>query len=118
MKDDQDLVVTFTLQYGREVHSSPKLFDVVELKGNWLAVIMELVEGERVEDDEEKPMCQKFYKEVVLPKLMKKGYVHGDLRLANVMRRNGKYMLLDYDWAGKSGEVHFPLNLNYDLNWP
>ncbi|CAG8704869.1 15526_t:CDS:1, partial [Acaulospora colombiana] len=56
------------------------------------------------------------------------GFVHGDLRGANVMvRKNWKentaeqdlgVMLLDFDWAGEAGKVRYPANLNCQLYRP
>ena len=31
---------------------------------------------------------------------------------------NGKLLIIDYDWAGTTATVHFPLDLNTELNWP
>ena len=43
------------------------------------------------------------------------GYVYGDLRDTNLMvRKDGQsgFMLVDFDWAGKFGEVCYPMNVN------
>jgi hypothetical protein len=43
------------------------------------------------------------------------GYVHGDLCDTNIMvRKNGQsgFMLVDFDWVGKIGEVCYPMNVN------
>ncbi len=45
------------------------------------------------------------------------GFVHGDLRNCNMMkakdRANPKgVLLLDFDWAGKAGEVLYPGDIN------
>ncbi|KIJ63840.1 hypothetical protein HYDPIDRAFT_67875, partial [Hydnomerulius pinastri MD-312] len=50
-----------------------------------------------------------------LTRLHQKGYVHGDVRDTNIMvsRSNkAKFMLVDFDWAGKIGEVRYPMNVN------
>lgn len=50
-------------------------------------------------------------------RLHQAGYVHGDLRDTNLMvRENGQsgFMLMDFDWAGKIGEVCYPMNVNTD----
>lgn len=42
-------------------------------------------------------------------------YVHG---VANIIKSGGKFIVLDYDWAGKDGIVRFPSDLNTKLPWP
>jgi hypothetical protein len=45
------------------------------------------------------------------------GFVHGDLRDANLFVRAGKpemIMLVDYDWGGKHGEASFPTRLLHE----
>ncbi|KAF8646503.1 hypothetical protein AX16_007180 [Volvariella volvacea WC 439] len=51
--------------------------------------------------------------------LHSKGFVHGDLRNVNVFVRDDDdtgtstdFQLLDFDWAGRVGEVRYPINLN------
>ena len=42
--------------------------------------------------------------------------VHGDLRDANILCKEGSVMLVDFDWGGKDGEVCYPTpNLNEEL---
>ena len=44
--------------------------------------------------------------------LHEKGYVHGDLRLCNIIfHGDGTAHLIDFDWAGKFGEATFPVNV-------
>ncbi|KAK7437958.1 hypothetical protein VKT23_018393 [Stygiomarasmius scandens] len=43
------------------------------------------------------------------------GYVHGDVRDTNVMVRSdgeAEFMLVDFDWSGRIGEVFYPMNIN------
>lgn len=49
-----------------------------------------------------------------LRQLHDKGLVHGDVRDVNVLvARSGepKFMLVDFDWAGRMGEVRYPMNV-------
>ena len=50
------------------------------------------------------------------------GLVHGDLRGVNMMKSTkvGEtvIMLLDFDWAGKYGEVRYPGVINLSVNRP
>jgi len=44
------------------------------------------------------------------------GLVHGDLRDANIICKEDRVMLIDFDWGGKDGEVFYPrANLNDEL---
>jgi RIO-like serine/threonine protein kinase len=48
------------------------------------------------------------------------GYVHGDLRDINIMARGKgelEFMLIDFDWAGKVGEVKYPMYVNRKDVW-
>jgi tRNA A-37 threonylcarbamoyl transferase component Bud32 len=50
------------------------------------------------------------------------GYVHGDIRDTNILvdinslasdyAENVKVHLIDFDWAGKAGEVKYPIGVN------
>ncbi|KIO17990.1 hypothetical protein M407DRAFT_246595 [Tulasnella calospora MUT 4182] len=56
--------------------------------------------------------------------------VHGDLRPNNIMLEVGcdgapvdegkgvNLKIVDFDWAGKSGDVNYPLQRNEDITWP
>ena len=52
------------------------------------------------------------------------GNVHGDLRNANIIVRGARGLapqsdvrLIDFDWAGRAGEVCYPLTRNAELDW-
>ena len=59
----------------------------------------------------------------IVKKLEEHGFVHGDFRANNIMVKEGKQgeepstLLIDFDWAGKAGEVYYPLNRNYQGIW-
>lgn len=41
------------------------------------------------------------------------GLVHGDLRFMNILCDvKGNVMIVDFDWAGREGEVKYPHNVN------
>ena len=45
------------------------------------------------------------------------GFVHGDILNVNVMITNGltlavMLLVVDFDWAGRIGEVRYPMNVN------
>src|SRR5437660_9303827 len=55
----------------------------------------------------------------VLTKLHQKGYVHGDFRDTNIMvceSDQTKFMFIDFDWAGKIGEVRYPMHVHRGRN--
>jgi serine/threonine protein kinase len=60
----------------------------------------------------------------VLKTLHNGGFVHGDIRTLNVLVRKagGKegnlILLVDWDWAGRMGEVKYPINLNPAVSRP
>jgi len=60
--------------------------------------------------------------EGILKMLDTKDYVHGDLRTNNIMiQTNEKCVdlkVIDFDWAGKAGEVCYPAERNTDIQWP
>ena len=122
--DDKKVIVKFTVSYGIEVHQymhqagfAPEVIKFTNL-GNWNAVVMEYVHGTKVETEVEIQECKDFIKQHILPELQKNNYVHGDLRLANIIKRHNNFILIDYDWADKDGVAHFPVNLNFKLTWP
>ena len=39
-------------------------------------------------------------------------HVHGDLRVQNILVVDDSISILDFDWAGKEGEVRYPQELN------
>ena len=46
--------------------------------------------------------------------------VFGDLRLPNILLKDGKVMIIDFDWRGTAGDSRYPaeLNLDRELCWP
>ncbi len=57
----------------------------------------------------------------ILDALNEKNYVHGDLRLPNLIVSDlaKNVMLLDFDWAGVAGQVKYPDSLNIsEIDWP
>ena len=48
------------------------------------------------------------------------GFVFGDYRLGNVLRRkgDGRLLLCDVNWAGKEGEATYPQRINPKILWP
>ena len=128
-KDKGKVVVKFVYgHYGKDVHSyladkgvAPKLYSCDELPGRWYAVVMQKVEDGKVMnmctmEDIHEEMKQTLKETVVDMHL--KGYVHGDLRPQNVLiMPDNSIRILDFDWAGKVGEVKYPDDINMDCRW-
>ena len=54
----------------------------------------------------------------VVETLKNNRYVHGDLRPQNLLQLQDRSVrVVDFDWAGDEGEVHYPLDLNQHCNW-
>ncbi|KIK92208.1 hypothetical protein PAXRUDRAFT_13348 [Paxillus rubicundulus Ve08.2h10] len=46
------------------------------------------------------------------------GFVHGDIRDTNILvNNNGKFMIVDFDWAGKINEARYPPYVNREDIW-
>lgn len=115
-----DLCVKFVRQYSKEVHeycasinAAPKLLGFESMPGGWYMVVMTFIEGyDMLYESESLIPTDKI--RAVIDQLHQSGYVHGDIRDTNVMvSSNGHVILLDFDWAGESGKVRYPMNTHY-----
>lgn len=85
-----------------------------ERKGRRTALVMELIDGENLEHeliDQQKTFTLKqalnVLKELLQPlaHLHQAGYVHRDVRIPNVINKDGRLYLIDYGLACRIGEV-------------
>jgi tRNA A-37 threonylcarbamoyl transferase component Bud32 len=121
---DQVVLVKFADQYCPELHHfcaqrghAPKLLGYGTMPGGWKVVVMEFVEHDR--DQLVQHALQHWATwEQDLTRLVQdfhgQGFVHGDLRVANFIiptDRPETIKLIDFDWAGKVGNVYFPTPL-------
>ncbi|KIJ57567.1 hypothetical protein HYDPIDRAFT_50055, partial [Hydnomerulius pinastri MD-312] len=88
-----------------------------ELPGGWSMVVMDrLLPEEYLEFYNSTPTASLIGTIRTAPnQLHQEGYVHSNIRDTNIMvsRSNEvKFMLVDFDWAGKIGEVRCPMNVN------
>ncbi|KZO90904.1 hypothetical protein CALVIDRAFT_373195 [Calocera viscosa TUFC12733] len=128
--DGQDCVVKFPFTYCVEAHRlladkqlAPKLIacQLVE-PGRYYCVVMEHLPGQTL-DEIDGPYPQQVVDGLhkVLDTLKEHGFVHGDLRTPNIMyaSETGQLKVLDFDWAGRDGEVRYPLMMNCDagISW-
>ncbi|PIL30486.1 transporter [Ganoderma sinense ZZ0214-1] len=126
-------------RYGQDVHRllsdegfAPKLRWFGPVCGGSSMVIMDKVDGTTIQqfiDDESGNLPELSEADLggldeARALLRKHGFVHGDLRPPNVMLRinsdkSNSIFLVDFDWAGKDGEVRYPnYPLNPDVLWP
>lgn len=90
----------------------------------WKAIVMELVEGTLLLDYV--PASPLLLETVtsnlrnILKVLDANNFVHGDLRTNNIIVTvSGEVKVLDFDWAGISGESRYPQDINTaDITWP
>ena len=101
------IVVKFTKTYCEQAHrvcydygrGAPYLYQICQLPGRWIAIVMEDIQETR-----------KFSKESDLPQLRQlvdrlhgSNFVHGDLRLGNILISADRVCLIDFDWSGVRG---------------
>lgn len=122
--EEQRICVKFVRQYGFDVHiwfadkgCAPKLIASKSLPGGWSMVVMDLLDESWVPlvDASHRPEDLKDQIHGYLVELHQAGMVHGDLRDTNILvRKDGgtDFMVVDYDWAGSSGEVRYPPLIN------
>lgn len=120
--------------YGEDAHRfsaskgfAPALIAVNDLNAaRWRMVVMELLKAEYAplydvctvlnsSDASSVPLKKALLKHI--KEMHSAGYVHGDLRSTNVMVRSdgpldGHFKLIDFDWSGLVGQVHYPEDLN------
>ncbi|TBU36363.1 hypothetical protein BD309DRAFT_878497 [Dichomitus squalens] len=92
--------------------------------GPWKMVVMDYVKGRTAADLDEVPDGVRDAVRSALVILHERGMVHGDIRLPNIIiedDRNGdedeedmgkRTRIVDFDWAGKEGEVRYPHDLS------
>ena len=136
------IVVKFVTSYGVDAHQhmasigfAPQLLyhgkinvDVdtdIPLYGDLRMVVMEYVQGLTFEEAlKQKTVFAKFKTDLgqALDQLHSAGYVFGDLRRPNVIvtphGRRSTAQLIDFDWAGKEGEVKYPVSISSSIDWP
>ena len=125
--DHQLVLIEFVRRYSIELHHlcaesghAPRILAFERLPGGWYAVAMEFIESGLPITASPQLSTHRDHRAKELQHLMDnfhlKGFVHGDLRDANILCKEKSVMLLDFDWGGKDGEVFYPTwNLNNEL---
>ena len=122
-------------RYGADIHRraaaagyAPKIYNIKQLRSDVCAVVMDLLDTEgggwERYNAETAPVATKAeVTRAYLAAFTHDGntYVHGDLRYGNVFIRTDVatghvgVMFIDFDWAGRAGEVVYPSTMNYEL---
>ncbi|KAF8623018.1 hypothetical protein AX15_006563 [Amanita polypyramis BW_CC] len=125
LESGESICIKFVRRYCKEAHEkcaeagfSPRLRGFKRLPGDWIMVVMDYLDPDHYDVFKQSEQhLESLYKgmEKQLSRLHQAGFVHGDVRDVNMMlnREDGsKFMLLDFDWAGKIGEVRYPAYVN------
>lgn len=131
--NNEEVLVKFTHRYGSGVHQllarnmlAPMLYDVRHKEeGSLFMVVMELIRGTHpiaIDNNNREELSKSI--EQVTSILAKSNLVHGDLRAPNVHTTSTttkgelpKFVVFDFDWAGKAGEMTYPDLLNPNEKW-
>ena len=120
MERKGDVVVKFVRRYGIDVHrclsevsQAPEIFEFRELPGEWYVIVMDKINGVDSMDGRHIVALRK-----VLDTLRDNNFVHGDLRRQNIIfLEDGTVRIIDFDWAGRSGQATYPTFLNPKISW-
>ncbi|GJJ15115.1 hypothetical protein Clacol_009390 [Clathrus columnatus] len=129
------IVVKFTERYGQEAHHllamkrmapmllscGPAQHESGEIVAGKLLIVMEYVEGDSAAVkymNRSLPNQIRSSIRIAVKILADNNMVHGDLRRPNILiTRSGEVFLIDFDWAGRYGEVRYPLHLSPGGIW-
>ncbi|KAL4245199.1 hypothetical protein ABKN59_009927 [Abortiporus biennis] len=121
-------IVKFTNSYSKDAHNclaeaslASKVWHCSREQscGNFWVIVMDYIKGETALAHEKLSEATKTDVKRALRILRKNRFVFGDLRRQNVMVCEDKSVrFVDFDWAGKVGEVRYPPDINPDIQWP
>ena len=138
----QVLVKLVPRSYSQDVHKhmadnglAPKLYGYAEVKDVPTAYVMEYLDPSiwqtlhqlsKPKNKPNKPTANQLRGTLqkIIAALDEKKYVHGDLRSNNIMIRTDvmdksvELKVVDFDWAGKAGQVYYPAERNEEFQWP
>ena len=85
-------------------------------------VVMELLEGAVTWQSSMLLTTDKILLQEAIKKLHGAVWVHGDIRGNNVLlvlySNGSRLFLVDFDWAGRSGEARYPYFMSREVAWP
>jgi serine/threonine protein kinase len=133
------ICIKFVRRYSPEAHCfcassghAPKLIAYERLPGGWNMVIMDFLEI--VQHPLQRPGTYRQFHNMTyedrlalekpitsfIHDLHEGGFVHGDIRDTNLFAGlDGKFMLIDFDWAGQITRTFYPMHVNrYDIYRP
>jgi hypothetical protein len=122
--DDVKICIKFVRRYSQAAHEkcatmgiAPKLSGFEDIGAGWTMVIMDALHEEyKPFDRNALPAGTREHIRAGLDELHRAHFVHGDLRDANILVRQGGgkpgFMLVDFDWAGVFGKVRYPADVN------
>jgi hypothetical protein len=119
LSDHQPVCVKFVAHYSTEIHRhteslgcAPKLYGFETMPGSWYMVVMERL-PEEYQTLFVSPPTASLINDIrnVLTQLHQVGFVHGDIRDANIMSDGKLFKIFDFDWGGKIGEARYPMNV-------
>ncbi|KAG5718504.1 hypothetical protein E4T56_gene15364 [Termitomyces sp. T112] len=126
----RECIVKFTQhEYSADAHNllvmhqmAPKLQKIIEIPGGWKVVIMDQSKYHILH---RYPLSKELQAKVknkvkrIVRTLHQNGFVHGDIRAANLLidptslnSDDVQVHLIDFDWGGRAGEVRYPIGLN------
>ena len=113
----------------RQAHNAgaaPALLRVAVLPGGWRVVAVERLDAENGWHalDRSQPGQLEAVRAAWRRGIAAHGSVHGNLRNANIIVHGARGLapllavrFIDFDWAGRAGEVCYPLTRNAELDW-
>ncbi|KAJ7252704.1 hypothetical protein B0H12DRAFT_1233802 [Mycena haematopus] len=129
----RNVLVKFTTSYCPALHQfceaaghAPKLLGHQRIPGGWHVIVMEHLQNAQSSSNLDHSRRFKAYAKIkaLASEFHKQGFVHGDLRTANILMPAGwggstvKLQMVDFDWGGKTGEARFPTPLlTAELQW-
>lgn len=119
--EEKEIIVKFTRQYSIELHEycstklrcAPDVLAFDRLPGGWNAVAMEYISSALpiLESGRLANYGEKWKQDLTgfVDAFHTVGFVHGDLREANIICDDqDRLMLIDFDWGGLDGKVSYP----------
>ncbi|EPZ31380.1 Tyrosine-protein kinase domain-containing protein, partial [Rozella allomycis CSF55] len=124
LDDKSNAIVKFTKTYHLQSHRlladagfAPKVIYYEEILAGWKAIIMEDVSDYYHHALELSLSAKKNLRFAIETILHANNFVHGDLRNSNVLVNNDQDIcILDFDWAGQTGQARYPIFINIDEN--
>ncbi|KAI6022555.1 hypothetical protein EDC04DRAFT_2900835 [Pisolithus marmoratus] len=124
--DSKQIMIKFIRRYSYKLHMfcadrgcAPALLGFERLPGGFFGIATEFVQfafpiSQSPYVEKHREWTEQLWK--LVESCHTEGLVHGDLRAPNIICDQNRVMLIDFDWAGKEGEVSYPHgSLNADL---